>query len=166
MKFVFYNGFTSSINNGLYELLHILKDVENKIELYITGNDPLISSIGNVKIIFAGQKSHSELINFLPDKHFVIKSTAFDAFSIFTAECMTLGLIPIINNKTGIKDHINNESNGFIYSSEGDLKRLLKDIYDNKFDLSLISCNAKKIYEKLNWVKVAKEYIEAYQNLL
>jgi glycosyltransferase involved in cell wall biosynthesis len=168
LKLVFYNGFSSSINKGLGELIELLRDVKNKIELYVIGKKAKVNSYGNIKIFYVGQKAHNELIDFLRDKHFVIKSPAFEPFSIIIAECMSLGLIPIVNENVGIKSFIEHKRNGFIYdrSSSNDLAELLDDIYDYKYDLNMISGNAKKIYEQLNWLNIAKQYMTAYKSVL
>jgi glycosyltransferase involved in cell wall biosynthesis len=115
-----------------------------------------------------GSMSQDGLINFLNSKSFVIKSTTFDSFPSIILECMALGLIPIISDKIGTKDYINNEVNGFIYNSSSteDLKNLLIKIHDNRFNLNNISSNAKKICEKLSWQNVSREYISAFKSVL
>ena len=168
IKLVFYIGLSESTNNGLGELVALLKDVKYKIELYVIGKKAEMISSNHIEIIYMGLKSHGEMIYFLSDKHFVIKSFIFDTFSIFVAECMCLGLIPIINENIGIKDYIKNNVNGFIYDSSytNDLSKYLDEIYKSNYDLNLISTNAKGIYEVLNWGRVTKQYIKAYEGLL
>jgi len=167
---VFYNGFTDSIMRGVNDLFDLLKESKNKIKLYIIGNPvPDIHSMGNLEVIYSKLKNQKELIEFLRDKHVLIKADAFDSFSITTAECMTLGLIPIITNKTGIKDFIEHGVNGFIYDKSAPfdfgLVKILSDISNGKYDLNLISCNAKKIYGELNWINISSQYIKAYTTL-
>jgi glycosyltransferase involved in cell wall biosynthesis len=168
MKIVFYNAFSDSINKGLDELIELLRDVKNKIELYVIGKKTEVNSYVNIEIIYVEPKAHKELIYFLRDKHFIIKSPAFEPFSIIVAECMLLGVIPIVNDNVGMRDFIEHEVNGFIYdsSSSNELVKLLNVIYEDKYDLNLISANAKKIYDVLNWENITEQYIATYQSIL
>lgn len=168
LKIIFYNGFNDSINRGLENLLKIMNNLECEIEFYVIGNKIEIKSQNKIKIHFFDLMSQAELINFLKDKHFIIKSTTFDSFSILVAECMALGLIPIISENIGIKDVIEHGRNGFIYNSskENDLSELLNQISNKKFNLALISENAKKTAIGLSWEKITEQYISAYKSVL
>ena len=168
IKLVFYNGFTGAINKGIDELLMLLSNINFKIELYILGKRSVIKAPNNVEVNFVGVMDHPDLINFYRDKHFVIKSPAFEPFSIFVAECMSVGLIPILNENVGISDLIKHEVNGFIYKkkSKNSLTELFNNILSNKYDLDLISTNAKKIHEQLNWKNITSKYISEYEVVL
>ncbi len=168
LMLVFYNGLNNYIKRGLDELLNLLLSITFKLEIFIVGEVTELKSSGNIEIINAGQKKHDELINFLKGKHFVIKSPAFDTFSIFLGECMLSGLIPIVNEKTGMKDFIENGVNGFIYksSSQTELVELLTKIHNGAYDLNMISENACKINQQLNWENIAGKYISAYESVL
>jgi glycosyltransferase involved in cell wall biosynthesis len=168
IKLVFYNGLTESINKGIDELLKLLNNVIVKIELYVIGKKSELEVIDNVKVINVEPKCPEDLIHFLRDKHFIIKSSAFDTFSLFVAECMLLGLIPIINENIGIKDFVEHGVNGFLYdySTSDGLANLLNDIYKDKYDLNLISNNARKIYDQLNWQNITRKYIDVYKSVL
>jgi glycosyltransferase involved in cell wall biosynthesis len=168
VKLVFYSGFNSTINRGLDKLLDMMKDLKYEVELYVIGDIVEVMPQKNIKFYFTGPLSHDELIKFVSDKQFIIKSSVFDSFSIVIAECMSLGLIPIVNENIGIKDMINHGENGFVYdsSSSNDLSELMNEIYNGKYDLNLISENAKKIILTLNWQNIAAEYVSAYNKLL
>jgi glycosyltransferase involved in cell wall biosynthesis len=168
IKLVFYNGSDSSINRGLAQLLQILKRVKCNIKLFIIG-DNVISASSDPKNIFTAVPllSHRKLIEFLSDKHFIVKSNAFDTFSVFVAECMSLGLIPIVHENIGIRDFIKNEVNGFTYkgNTEEELPILIDNISKDWFDLERISTNAKNIFNELNWSEVTKKYLTAYKSI-
>lgn len=168
LRIVFYNGFNENINKGLPELIVLLKDVNFKIEFFVVGKKVDIESSGNFKIIYSGTKSHQEMIRLLDDKHFVVKSPTFEPFSIFVAECMISGVIPIVNQNVGIKDFIKHNFNGFIYDSLSltDLSRLIEEIFEGKYDLDIISTNAKKIFETLNWNKVTRQYYQSFKGIM
>jgi len=168
LKLVFYNGFNDEIKKGLIELIDQIKNVKYDVKLFVIGSETYVTSPNNLEISFVRLKSQSELIYFLKDKHFIIKSTSFDSFSIFVAESMVLGIIPIISGNVGIKEFIENELNGFIYSCESSraLAELINKIFENKYDLNSISMNAKKIYEQLNWSNISQQYLSAYQSVV
>lgn len=168
IKLVFYNGFNCSINRGLTELILLLEQVKISIELYIIGSEVQLKVSNKIYIEFVPPMDHYQLISFLKDKHFIIKGTAYDSFSIFVLEGMLCGVIPIVNEKIGVKDFINHEVNGFIYNSESqdDFLNLLNRIANGIYDLQKISSNANKIYDDLNWERIANKYLQAYQSIL
>ena len=168
LRIVFYNSSIEAIEGGLEELIESLKKAKCKIEFFIIGEKGKVISSGNLETIYTERMSHLKLIKFLSDKHFVIKPRVFDTFSIFVAECMTLGIIPIINENVGIKDFIENKVNGFVYNNSftTDLPKLLDGIFKGDYDLEAISVNAKKIAEELNWEKIAKRYYKSFSELI
>ena len=168
LRIIFYTSSIDASKKGLEELIESLNNAKYKIELFVIGEEGKAISSVNLEIVFAGKMSHQTLVKFLSDKHFVIKSGVFDTFSIFIAECMTMGIIPIINENVGIKDYIENKVNGFVYnkSSSTDLPKLLEEIFEMKYDLEVISAKAKKISEELNWEIIAKKYYTSFQSLI
>jgi len=166
IKMVFYNGIESSINRGLDDLLIQLEGVKFPSSLFVIGDAKIINSMNqNVKVNFVSPMNQKDLINFLRDKHFIVKSKTLDTFSLFVAECMTIGIIPIVHKNTGIIDYIESEINGFIYSEEKRLSELLNQITDNKYNLEYISNNARRIIDKLNWNEIALKYLNIYQTV-
>ncbi|OGU74307.1 MAG: hypothetical protein A2V93_04845 [Ignavibacteria bacterium RBG_16_34_14] len=164
-NFVYFNSF----NKGLRELLReIPETISFQFSIFVVGREEKIENPNkNIEIHFIPLMNHASVLEFLSEKHFIIKSSAFDSFSIFTAECMAMGIIPIISENTGIKDFVENNFNGFIFNSseKGSLANLLIDIYNEKYDLSKISLNASKIYDKLNWENVSEQYIQLYNSV-
>lgn len=159
-KFVYYNSFCI----GLEELLNYFPSNPN-FKLFVIGEKKKINK--NVNVTFANPMNKESLKNFLSDKNFVIKSSAFDSFSIFVAECMCLGIIPIVSENIGIKDFIENRVNGFVYDSSvpNNLMEIFNDIQKGKYNLNMISANAKKIYEQLNWGKISEQYLSVYNSI-
>ncbi len=159
-NFVYYNSF----NVGLNELINEIPENLN-LKLFVIGDR---KSTVQKKIIFVNPMDRNSLIDFLSDKHFVIKSSAFDSFSIFVGECMSLGIIPVVSENTGIKEIIKNKINGFIYDSrkKGSLSDLLNNIFNDKHDLNLISKNSSDIYLTLNWRFITNHYIVTYKSVL
>jgi len=167
-KIVFYNGFNSAINRGLDKVLDLMNNLKYEVVLYVIGVKVEVKPQKNIKIFFVDSMPHVELIKFVSDKHFILKSSAVDSFSILIAECMALGLIPIISENIGIKDVIKHGKNGFIYNSSSSLAltKLMDEIYRGDYDLNLISSNAKETSRTLSWENTTKEYISAYKSIL
>lgn len=168
IKLVFYNGLDKSINRGLQDLLFMLEKIKYEVELFIIGEQEILNHSSKIKMIYQAPLSHNELKTFLKEKHFVIKSVSFDSFSVFVVECMSLGLIPLISDKVGVKDFIKHNVDGFVYDSnlKVELADLLNQIAEGKYDLSSISANAKKTSGKFNWEKITEEYVSAYKSIL
>ena len=81
---------------------------------------------------------------------------------------MVLGLIPIVSENIGIMDVIKHGENGFVYNSEKpeEFREILNEIFLRKYDLNIISKNAKKIRYQLSWQNIADEYHSVYKKLL
>lgn len=165
-NFVYYNSF----GKGLKELLNELHVVfKLPVRIFVIGNSEKVENLNsNIEIYFVPPMSQTSLLQFLSDKHFIIKSSVFgfDAFPTITIECMAMGIIPVVSESTGIKEIIENKNNGFIYREGNELSKLLKEIFDGKFNLNEISMNASRIYEKLNWDNVSEKYNTLYKSVL
>ncbi|MCX8011460.1 MAG: glycosyltransferase [Ignavibacteria bacterium] len=167
MKIVFYNGVSADIERGLMKVIEILNVVSHsvKIELFILGQSANIPTASkNLIIIQEFLKSKEQLIEFLKDKHFCIKSNVFDSFSIFAAECMASGLILVISDNVGLSHFIKNGENGFIYNKNNSTEaiHILSDIVKGKYNLNQISKNASEIVKILNWKLISEQYLEEY----
>ena len=167
INIVFYNGINDNIERGLDEIVSMLNLLNsNKIKFYIIGGiKKIIDAKFNYE--FVSPMNKSELIDFLKDKHVILKSIFYDSFSIFALECMTAGLILIVSQKVGISSFINNCENGFIYDSNNlsELRTIIEKIINEKYNLQQISENARKIVNKLSWDKVAKKYFDLYHKM-
>jgi|SRR5690554_2823835 len=162
LNFIYFNSF----GKGLDKLLtSIPEELITRVRIYALGNNYLNIQQNKFVIIFEGHLNHNSLNHFLADKHFIIK-TEYESFSILTAESMAAGVIPIVSANTGIKEIITNGANGFIYNDNESLSFLLKEIFDNKYNLQEISENASKIYDELNWNKISGKYLSVYKSLL
>ena len=122
---------------------------------------------GNVEIVNVSKMNKSELVNFLSNKDIFVSSSFYDTFSIAAAECMSVGLVPIVTNHTGISGLIKNNDNGFVVR-HGDVNELAGKInllLENPELREKISEGARKIYVELNWDKVYSSYEKIYKDL-
>lgn len=166
---LFYNSLGNLIDKGLDELIRNLSKIsEINIRLFILGYSGQEYSMNqNITITPVGLLNPKEFIEFCKDKNFIIKSGAFEPFSIIVVECMALGLIPIITKNVGIKDYIENGINGFFYDFQNtiSLSNLFKDIKGNRYNLNLMSTKARETAITLNWTEITKKYLAAYHKV-
>lgn len=66
----------------------------------------------------------------------------FEHFGITTVEAMAAGCIPVVINKGGQKEIIENGYNGFLFDSRKELKDITLDIIDGKVEIEEIRKNA------------------------
>lgn len=166
LEIVFYNGLVDFRARGLEKLIRIIFDGGiNNYHLSVLGK-PIKPGFNNVT--FHSPMSDNLLFSFLINKHVYIDNLDYTPFSILALEAMALGLILIVSDDSGISSYINSGQNGFVYNSERpeEIGEILNDIFAGKYDLDIISQNAKKIYLKLNWHKVAQQYLAAYKTIL
>lgn len=152
-------------------LYSALPEIKSNCTLYVIGKfnaEKYSTKINNVSIIQVDTMSQSELIKFLYSKSIFISSSFYDTFSIAAAECMSLGLSPIVTGSTGISKLISDGENGYIVK-HGNVKELAEKInllLSSKELYQKISGNAKKIYEELNWEKIYSSYENIYKSEL
>ncbi len=167
LKFVFYNGINDSIERGFEFILNAFKHLHHdNYKLYIIGNDNNIIH-SNINMKFIPLMKAADLIGFLEDKHILIKSNSFDSFPIFMLEAMAAGLVPVISSNVGVSSFIRHGKNGFIYPSSDILEfiNLLDNILTKKYDLNIISNEAKLIHQELSWENVTDLYKQVYNSL-
>lgn len=151
-------------------LYSILDKIKVKCNLYIIGDyniEIYKREVGNVRVIPVEKMNKDALVKFLSDKDIFISSSFYDTFSIAAAECMGLGLAPIVTDRTGISKLITSGENGFIVK-HGDKIQLTEKtnfLLDNEALRKNMGEKAKEIYSTLNWNKVYSSYREIYSSL-
>lgn len=168
LKILFYNGFNSSIERGLTEVISVLNKLAKyiSIELIVIGEKSIEIKSVLFEISFKEQLTTTELSFIMKENDFLIKSTKFDSFPFMVVEAMAAGMVVIISSNVGAKDYINHGVNGLMYdknSSDGLYNRLM-EILNNRYNLNSISEEATKIYDILNWESVSKKYLEMYNS--
>ncbi|GAB6282543.1 MAG: glycosyltransferase family 4 protein [Ignavibacterium sp.] len=172
LKIVFYNGMNNRIERGLQDLIHILNLITNvKFKLFIIGEEIQLSNVKfDYEFVHPMPKESAQdgLIKFLKDKDIFLKSIFFDTFPIMVLECMASGLIIVVSNAIGISEYIENEANGFVYDKNNpiELKLIIENIYNHKYNLNIISHNAVELAKQFKWEKIAKLYLEYYKEII
>jgi glycosyltransferase involved in cell wall biosynthesis len=168
-KTVFYNSSYHDIK-GFTDFVSILNMVntEKEIEVHILGAVPqnLIPK-KNIKFITVSPMNSQELAEYLKDKHCYFNTSKFETFSLLTLECMIAGLIVFVTDKAGISSYIKNYYNGFTYNEKNinELVFTLQEVIEGKVDLNVISNNAVKLIDTLNWQKVTNMYLDLYKTI-
>lgn len=80
-------------------------------------------------------------------------------FGIAVVESMAAGCVPIIYNAGGHKEIIENNINGFLWNSTGDLYGYIKKVADNEKVRREISINARKDSQKFSYEKFEEKFI-------
>jgi glycosyltransferase involved in cell wall biosynthesis len=148
-----------------------LSKINNTCDLFVIGTyniNKFSNKINNVSIFHVNAMAKTELINFLLDKDIFISSSFYDTFSIAAAECMSLGLVPVVTSNTGISELISDGENGFIvkHDDTNALAEKINLLLEDKNLYKKLSDNARKIYEILNWNRIHSFYEDIYKSEL
>jgi len=120
----------------------------------------------NHKSIVLKKNDYESYRHLLKNKDVIVCLSEYDTFSLFTAEAMCCGLIPIVSENTGVKDYISNGENGFIINNfnKNELKKILTQIGNDKIYRQKLSTNAMTVYNELNWDKISEKYLKLYNS--
>ncbi|MHB8336403.1 MAG: glycosyltransferase family 4 protein [Ignavibacteriaceae bacterium] len=166
LNIVFYNGINDSIDRGINLVVQALNQVnQSLIKLFVIGKRIKLDGV-KFNIEFVAPMEKEELVKFMVDKQILIKSSVYDSFSIFTAECMSAGLIVIISDNVGLSSYINDGLNGFVYNhlQPEKMENIILKIINRSYYLDQISLEAKKIFFELGWHKIAEQYVNIYKS--
>ncbi len=168
LNICFYAGPANGFNRGIKKLVEILEELNGiQFVLNIIGNDNSITS-EKIKIEYFELMNKEKLNQYLQSQFICIDSLTHTTFPLFILEAMNRGLIIITSTDSGISDIIQNEINGFVYYAEfpQDIRKIISDIHNKKYDLESISENAVSTTENLGWDTIAEKYLNLYKDVL
>ncbi|MBU4293448.1 MAG: glycosyltransferase, partial [Actinobacteria bacterium] len=87
----------------------------------------------------------------------------FEHFGITTVEAMASGCIPVVINKGGQTEIIQNGYNGFLFESWAELKEITLKICSGNIDFNSIKENAAKSSKKFSSVNFERELLDLIQ---
>ena len=87
----------------------------------------------------------------------------FEHFGITTVEAMASGCIPVVINKGGQTEIIQNGYNGFLFESWDELKEITLKICSGNIDFNSIKENAAKSSKKFSSVNFERELLDLIQ---
>lgn len=154
----------------LIEALPMLKD-KNIIKLVVIGKDnpePYKRLAQKLEVL-----DKVKFIGFVPDitlyysaSDVFVFPTAYEAFSLATLEAIASGLPILATRVNGTRELIKEGYNGFFI--ERDPTNIAEKINILIEDVNLrkqMSRNARKTAEKYSWDKIAKRYVEVYEEV-
>ena len=114
-------------------------------------------------VCFKGQITNEEVQDLMNKSYIFLLPSINEGFGIVYAEAMKARCITIGTIGEGIDGFIINGENGFLVNADiNEIKNLIIDIYDGKYDLNKIRTNAYNDSKELTW----KNNIQKYLNLI
>lgn len=150
---------------GISLLISALNELDlNDFLTVLSDNSNII--VLNHKSIVLKKNDYESYKRLLKNKDVIVCLSEYDTFSLFTAEAMCSGLIPIVSENTGVKDYISNGENGFIINNfnKNELKNILTHIGNDNIYRQKLSSNAMTVYNELNWDNISEKYIKLYSS--
>jgi glycosyltransferase involved in cell wall biosynthesis len=135
--------------------IKVLNNFPN-IKLHIIGSgeksyEDFLKSISKPNIIFHGYKVGEEKAKVLKEADFFIFTTKKDSWGFVINEAFYFGLPVISSDKAmAVFELLENKQNGFIYKNEDELKIIIDEVLNRKFDFKILSLNAKNKIENFN----------------
>jgi len=151
---------------------YLIKELRNSDwRLDVVGKGSLLleltneAKLFNTNTNFLGVLENDKLLKLVGNYQFFISSTLFEGNPKSILEAMSAGCVVIAPNVVGVKEIINNGSNGILYDlKENALKNLLENILD--YDLKNISKSAKSyIKENHDFDLILKKELQTYSDL-
>jgi len=107
----------------------------------------------NLPVIFTGQLSKKEWLNYAKDFDIFINTTTIDNTPVSVIEAMALGLPVVSTNVGGIPFLIENNKNGKLVNSNAvqDMCRAINELLQNPEFAQKLSKNARKLVEDYDW---------------
>lgn len=127
----------------------------------------IIEKHGFKNIQYNDLKNQDNLTELFSNMDVILVMSKFETFSTITAEAMASGIIPLMSEDTGISRFIIDNENGFIINDLTSEKfvQVLNELYANNQKKQMISDEARKVYELLNWKEIYNSYINIYNSI-
>lgn len=161
---IVFSGDPLRMEKGYDLIKEVFYELNFPFRLYLLSNQKIYKEnfITNLKpmdtITFA---------EFLSGADIIISAAVYEPFSMTVTEAMSCGAVPVVSEDTGMSRYIMESENGFIFDTKNqdELKLILTKVYNDHELFFKLSQNAKKIYDKLNWSNVYKDYKKIYSKL-
>ena len=111
-------------------------------------------------VCFKGQMTNEEVQDLMNKSYIFLLPSINEGFGIVYAEAMKARCITIGTIGEGIDGFIINGENGFLVNADiNEIKNLIIDIYDGKYDLNKIRTNAYNDSKELTWKNNIQKYL-------
>lgn len=151
------------------KLLNQLADkLPNNINLTIIGNyKSLENKYQNITI---HEKLETEdYFKLLTRSQFYLLTSCYEPFSISALESMSLGLIPVVSDVSGISELIIPNKNGFIFKSNNliELEKIMESIQKlSPNQIGELAHRAQETATSFTWEKVSDRYMNMFEKLV
>lgn len=156
-------------SKGIFELLDIWKNLDEKYVLTIVGTGDLINLLSahynQANIIFKGKCSREETLETIAHSNYLIQpSLLYETFGLTIIEAFAYG-VPVIGFEIGTrKDFITHGVNGSLCKKENFEKTILESFDFKEYDR--LSLNALETSRKFDNNYVIKQQIELYKKII
>jgi glycosyltransferase involved in cell wall biosynthesis len=144
------------LNKGSLRTFHSLRELlsTKRISILLEGDgkakELLKRAVVNMNlrnsVYFIGR---AQIITDLYKKaDFVLINSINEPFGLTAIEGMYFGCIPLVRKDAGVSSLIKNSYNGFLFNSGKELKNILGDILEGRYNLELIRRNASKFVKR------------------
>lgn len=162
-------------HKGIHTLINAYNGINTDMPLVIVGagadTDDYVTEIkklakDNPKIIFAGQKSGTDLTALFKNAYLFIQPSEAEGLSIALLEAMAYGVPTIISNIEENQEAAENLALEFVNKSPEDLKRKLMYALDNEdIILALARRAQERVKQEYDWDSIANSTAQLYLEL-
>ena len=153
---------------------YVINSFENSsFELDIVGTGTQLnrleklSSKKNVTVNFLGNMPNSELINKYKDYKFFLIASTFEGNSKVLLEAMSAGCVVIARDIANNSELITHENNGYLFTGDENLAKLINQIMHDEIKLDSISSSAiKTIQDNYSINKILEEEYRTFKDLI
>ncbi len=116
-------------------------------------------------VIFMGEIPNHEVQKLMNENYLFILTSVAEGFGIVYPEAMRAGCITIGTKNEGIDGFLKDGENGFLVNPDvEEIAKLIKQIYEGKFDLEKMRGKAMEAVKELTWENNVKGYIEIFED--
>jgi len=154
----------------LIKAFSLLKDFNVTLDIYGYGKDEVIKAFqkeidqNNLPINFKGQAHH--IHELLPQYDLYVSSSKHEGFGIATVEAMASGLPVLLSDLPVYHEITFNNALFFDIQDSGSFQNLIKQIFENKYDLNELSKKGIDIAKKYTKEIYLKKLLNIYDHLL
>ena len=114
------------------------------------------------RIVFAGEKSHSEVIELMRRSRFFVLASRAEGLPLVVVEAMMCGRPVVATNIDGIPDIVTHEVNGLLVEpeQESQLADALQRMDADATMRARYGAAARQVAEQFEWGHVAEQYLE------
>lgn len=160
-----------SYAKGCHYLISAFEKIKRKdylLQLVGYNTDNFIFNTENENIKYLGVMPHDKIPEILKNTDIFVTESLYDGFPLSILEAFSYNIPVICTDKTGIKDYIINEKNGYIINICDSQELIDKVLYllENKDKINEIKQNVRDSIKDLTWEKYNKDVNNGISKIL